>query len=36
MTVYALDDFMNGDINEMVEALQFAENSEKMKAGESV
>lgn len=36
MTIYALDDFMNGDINEMVEALQFAENSEKMKAGESV
>lgn len=36
MTVYALDDFMNGDIGEMVEALQFAENSEKMKAGESV
>jgi peptide chain release factor 1 len=36
MTVYSLDDFMNGDINEMVEALQFAENSEKMKAGESV
>lgn len=36
MTVYSLDDFMNGDIHEMVEALQFAENSEKMKAGESV
>lgn len=36
MTVYALDDFMNGHIDEMVEALQFAENSEKMKAGESV
>ena len=36
MTMYALDDFMNGDINEMVEALSFAENSEKMKAGESV
>lgn len=36
MTIYSLDDFMNGDIGEMVEALQFAENSEKMKAGESV
>jgi peptide chain release factor 1 len=36
MTIYSLDDFMNGDIHEMVEALQFAENSEKMKAGESV
>jgi peptide chain release factor 1 len=36
MTIYALDDFMNGDIQEMVQGLQFAENSEKMKAGESV
>lgn len=36
MTIYSLDEFMNGDINEMIEALQFAENSEKMKAGESV
>jgi len=36
LTVYALDDFMNGDIEEMIAALQFAENSEKMKAGESV
>lgn len=36
MTVYALDDFMNGNIGEMIEALQFAENSEKMKAGESI
>lgn len=36
MTVYALDDYMNGHIDEMIEALQFAENSEKMKAGESV
>lgn len=36
MTIYALDDFMNGAIEEMIEALQFAENSEKMKAGESV
>jgi peptide chain release factor 1 len=36
MTIYSLDDFMNGDIGEMTAALQFAENSEKMKAGESV
>lgn len=36
MTIYSLDDFMNGDIDEMITALQFAENSEKMKAGESV
>lgn len=35
-TIYALDNFMNGDIGEMVEALQFAENAEKMKAGESI
>lgn len=36
MTVYALDSFMNGDIQEMSEALAFAENAEKMQAGESV
>jgi len=36
MTIYSLDEFMNGDIGEMIDALQFAENSEKMKAGESV
>lgn len=36
MTIYSLDEFMNGDIGEMIKALQFAENSEKMKAGESV
>lgn len=36
MTIYALDEFMNGDIDEMLEALQFAENAEKMKAGESI
>lgn len=33
MTVYNLDAFMNGDIQEMVQALQFAENAEKMKMG---
>lgn len=36
MTIYNLDEFMNGDIDEMLSALQFAENAEKMKAGESI
>jgi len=36
MTVYALDEFMDGEIGAMISALQFAENAEKMKAGESV
>jgi len=36
MTMYNLDDFMNGNIVEMLEALQFAENAEKMQAGETV
>lgn len=36
MTSYTLDAFMNGDIGEMTSALQFAENAEKMQAGESV
>src|SRR5690606_8348632 len=36
MTIYNLDDFMNGDIQEMIDALQFAENAEKMQAGETV
>ncbi|MCK7558939.1 peptide chain release factor 1 [Chitinophaga sedimenti] len=31
MTVYNLDAFMNGDIQDMIQALQFAENAEKMK-----
>ncbi len=35
-TVYSLDSFVNGDIQEMLDALQFAENAEKMKAGEMV
>ena len=34
-TMYNLDDFINGDIHEMIEALMFAENAEKMKEGES-
>lgn len=33
MTIYSLDDFMNGDIDEILEALKFAENAEKVKAG---
>jgi peptide chain release factor 1 len=36
MTLYSLDAFMNGDIQEMVDALLFAENAEKMQAGETV
>ena len=36
MTIYSLDSFMNGEIQEMLDALQFAENAEKMQAGESV
>jgi peptide chain release factor 1 len=35
-TIYALDQFMNGNIQEMLDGLQFAENVEKMKAGETV
>jgi peptide chain release factor 1 len=33
-TVYNLDSFVNGDIQDMIDSLQFAENAEKMKAGE--
>src|SRR5579864_5511080 len=36
MTIYSLDDFMNGNIQEMIDALQFAENAEKMHAGKTV
>ena len=36
MTAYNLDEFMNGGIQDMIEALQFAENAEKMQAGETV
>jgi peptide chain release factor 1 len=35
-TIYSLDSFVNGDIQEMLDSLQFAENAEKMKAGEMV
>lgn len=34
MTVYNLDAFMNGDVQDMIDALQFAENAEKMKGGQ--
>lgn len=36
MTIYSLDAFMNGEVQEMLDALQFAENAEKMQAGETV
>lgn len=36
MTIYNLDEFMNGAIQDMTEALQFAENTAKMQAGETV
>lgn len=32
-TVYALDTYMNGEIQEMIDALKFAENAEKLKEG---
>lgn len=34
MTIYALDDFMNGEIDEMLDSLKFAENAEKLKANQ--
>ena len=36
LTLYSLDKIIQGDIEEIVEALKMAENAEKMKAGESV
>lgn len=33
LTLYNLTDFMNGEIQEMIDALQFAENAEKLKEG---
>jgi peptide chain release factor 1 len=33
LTLYHLDGFLNGDIQEMLDALQFAENAEKLKEG---
>jgi peptide chain release factor 1 len=35
LTLYNLDAFMNGDIQDMLDALQFAENAEKLKQGET-
>ena len=32
-TIYNLSNFMNGDIQEMIDALKMAENAEKLKAG---
>ena len=36
LTLYSLTDFMNGDIQEMLDALQMAENAEKMRVGETI
>ena len=36
LTMYNLTEFMNGDIQEMIDALQFAENAEKLKEGETI
>ena len=33
LTIYNLGPFMNGDIQEMIDALQMAENAEKLKEG---
>ena len=33
LTVYNLDTIINGDIQEFIDALQFAENAEKMAEG---
>jgi peptide chain release factor 1 len=33
LTIYNLSDVMNGNIQEIMEALQFAENAEKLKEG---
>jgi peptide chain release factor 1 len=32
-TVYALDSYLNGEIQEMIDSLKFAENAEKLKEG---
>ncbi len=36
LTLYSLSDFMNGNIQEMIDALQMAENAEKMRVGETI
>lgn len=35
-TMYNLANFMNGDIQEMIDSLKMAENAEKMKSGETI
>lgn len=35
-SIYNLDNFMNGDIQEMIDALKLAENTEKLQAGKDV
>lgn len=36
LTLYALTDFMNGNIQEMIDALAMAENAEKLRVGETI
>lgn len=36
LTLYSLTDFMNGDIQEMLDALQMAENAERLRVGETI
>jgi peptide chain release factor 1 len=36
MTIYSLSDFMNGNIQEMIDALQMAENAERLRVGETI
>jgi len=36
MTIYSLTDFMNGNIQEMIDALQMAENAERLRVGETI
>lgn len=36
LTLYALTDFMNGNIQEMIDALAMAENAEKLRIGETI
>lgn len=36
MTLYSLADFMNGNIQEMIDALQMAENAERLRVGETI
>ncbi len=36
LTLYSLTDFLNGNIQEMLDALQMAENAEKLRVGETI